>query len=146
MLDETDRRILEILGKDARKPFKSVAGGLGVTDATVHNRVKNMLRKGVIKNFTTDLDFSKLGFDVEFLLEMNVSPQNVGPVSDELAEHDEVYEIITSAGSKNLIAKVRVEDMQKMQKFMNEVVNSIRAIEGVEVNVITGKIKERRGI
>jgi len=51
-LDETDYKILEILRRDARTPFTDVGRDLGISDATVHVRVKKMIDEGIIKRYT----------------------------------------------------------------------------------------------
>ncbi|MHA1338587.1 MAG: Lrp/AsnC family transcriptional regulator [Promethearchaeota archaeon] len=55
-LDEINRKILAILKKNARKPYKDIAEMLGVSESTVRKRVKILVESGVIKRFTIDIN------------------------------------------------------------------------------------------
>ena len=50
-LDQMDLRIIRSLNQNGRKPFKTIAEELDVSDATIRKRVKRMLDDGVIKKY-----------------------------------------------------------------------------------------------
>ena len=55
-LDEIDEKIIEMLQEDSRKPFVEIAKELGVSDPTIHVRVKKTnedLRDLVAKGIRT---------------------------------------------------------------------------------------------
>ena len=47
-IDEIDRKILQIITQNARKPFKDVAEAVGISRAAVHQRVQKMFDNGII--------------------------------------------------------------------------------------------------
>lgn len=47
-IDSLDRKILGILSKNARIPFKDVAAECGVSRAAIHQRVQHLIENGVI--------------------------------------------------------------------------------------------------
>jgi Lrp/AsnC family transcriptional regulator for asnA, asnC and gidA len=49
--DRLDLRILRSLNRDGRKPYKTIAEELDVSDATIRKRVKRMQKEGIIKQF-----------------------------------------------------------------------------------------------
>jgi len=53
---DTDRRILEILRADSRKSFVDIGKQLGLSESAVRRRVKNLIRSGIIKRFTLEVD------------------------------------------------------------------------------------------
>jgi DNA-binding Lrp family transcriptional regulator len=61
MLDEKDLAILKALEEDSRRTTKAISEDLGIPRATVHERIKRMAEKGIIKRFTISLDHSALG-------------------------------------------------------------------------------------
>src|SRR3972149_4143960 len=73
-IDETDLRILNVLRKAARTPFVDIARTAGVSDATVHHRVRSMLDEGVIERFSAIVNHEKLGYALTAFLEINVRP------------------------------------------------------------------------
>ena len=60
-LDKIDREILIRLQKNARKSFAEIAREIGVSEATVHIRVKRLRKNGVIRGFYTILAPEKIG-------------------------------------------------------------------------------------
>jgi len=62
MLDQTDRKLLEALSKNARAPLSDLARQLGVPRTTLAQRLERLVESGVIKRFTVSLDRGKLGY------------------------------------------------------------------------------------
>ena len=61
MLDDTDRRIIEVLERDARTSLRGIAEEVGVSLGTVSNRVKKLEENRVIKEYRVILDSEKVG-------------------------------------------------------------------------------------
>ena len=51
-IDEINLKILDILNKDSSTPFVDIAKRIGVSDGTVHIRVRRMIAAGLINKFT----------------------------------------------------------------------------------------------
>ena len=51
-IDDINLKIIDILNKDSSTPFVDVAKRIGVSDATVHMRVRRMIAAGIINKFT----------------------------------------------------------------------------------------------
>ncbi len=62
-LDDLDFGILEALAINGRAKFKEVAKALGVDERKVSRRVDRLAKLGVIKRFTVEIDWSKLGLN-----------------------------------------------------------------------------------
>ena len=120
-LDEKDLRILEILKKDSRTHFTAIGKDLGVTDATIYFRVKNMVEAGIIKKFTIIVDDKKLNSKLNGFLLMNVIPGHMEEVTKALMENkyvNEVYEIYTP---NDLMAKITADDLEKLRDCVQEI-------------------------
>jgi len=48
-IDTLDLKIIQVLNRDARRSYRAIAEEIGVSDATVRNRVNKMLKEGIIK-------------------------------------------------------------------------------------------------
>jgi len=62
-INDMDIKILQILAPNARLPITEIANKLHTTSIVVKNRIKKLIKLGVIQGFRTKLDFSKLGMD-----------------------------------------------------------------------------------
>ncbi|PSP20122.1 AsnC family transcriptional regulator [Halobacteriales archaeon QH_10_67_13] len=61
-LDETDRRILHALMEDARHTSATeLADELGVSDATIHNRIDRLESEGIIRGYRAMINFERAG-------------------------------------------------------------------------------------
>ena len=72
-LDPLDRNILSVLLEDSRYSFRQIAERVKVSPATVLNRIKELEKNGIIKQYSALLDYEKLGFDVEVIIEVRIA-------------------------------------------------------------------------
>ncbi|MCK4327433.1 MAG: Lrp/AsnC family transcriptional regulator [Candidatus Diapherotrites archaeon] len=145
-LDETDRKIIRLLQEDSRESFKAIAKKLKMSDATIHNRVKNLLKEGIIRKFTLSLDAAKAGYPVLFSISLEVEPQKLKEAAEKLAVLDEVYSVWIATGTNNLQARARAEDLQKLQRMSNEVITSLPGVRKVEISLATGVLKDEKEV
>lgn len=61
-LDLKDRKILYQLDINARQSFSQIGKKVGLSKEVVNYRVRNLMRKGIIKNFFSIIDVAKLGY------------------------------------------------------------------------------------
>ena len=56
LLDDINLKIIDVLSKDSSVPFVEIARQIGISDATVHLRVRRLKDDGVINKFTLSVD------------------------------------------------------------------------------------------
>jgi len=117
-LDEIDHKILETLRADARTPFTKIGRALGISDATVHVRVKKMIDERIIKSYTIKVDETVLGKNVHGFVLLNVKLGSLEDVAKRLVENEKVSAIYEIHGANDLIAKVEVGDLNEMRDLM----------------------------
>ena len=120
-LDETDYKILEILRRDARTPFTEVGRDLGISDATVHVRVKRMTDEGIIKRYTVVVEEEALGRKVRGFALINVNPGSLKEVANQLVGHDRVSTVYEIHGPNDLLVKVEEGGLDEMRDLMLKV-------------------------
>jgi Lrp/AsnC family transcriptional regulator for asnA, asnC and gidA len=70
--DQIDREILEILSRDGRTKFTTIAKQIKRTEGTVRNRIKRLREKGVIQGFRVITDPSNLGYEKEAIIKFQM--------------------------------------------------------------------------
>lgn len=120
-LDEVDRGIIEHLMENARTTFVDIGKALGVSDATVYNRVKHLMEMGVIKRFTIEVDDAAMGPFAHGFILVNVKPGSVKEVSKQLAEIERVSEVHEVHGSEDLIVKVGAKNLGRLRSVILKV-------------------------
>ncbi|HIL50486.1 MAG TPA: winged helix-turn-helix transcriptional regulator, partial [Candidatus Poseidoniales archaeon] len=73
VLDETDRRIIEVLERDARTSLRKIAGEVGVALGTVSNRVRKMEEKGIITGYRVMLDSDRVGWGLTVVIGLRIN-------------------------------------------------------------------------
>jgi Lrp/AsnC family transcriptional regulator for asnA, asnC and gidA len=117
-LDEIDHKILETLRRDARTPFTEIGRDLGISDATVHVRVKKLMDEGIIKKYTIEVDEEILGRNVHGFVLINVKPGSLEEVANQLVENKKVRAIYEIHGPNDLIVKISAGDLDEMRNLM----------------------------
>jgi DNA-binding Lrp family transcriptional regulator len=67
MLDDHDFQILEELRKDASVQQKLLASKVGLSEPTLSKKIKKLKSDGVIKKYTIDINYAKVGFNFSSL-------------------------------------------------------------------------------
>jgi len=120
-LDEVDREIIERLRENAHTTFVDIGKALGVSDATVRNRVKRLMEMGVIKRFTIEVDEAAMGPFAHGFILVNVKPGTVKDVSKQLVEIKRVSEVFEVHGSEDLIVKVGAKNLKRLRSVILKV-------------------------
>ncbi len=84
-LDDTDRRILELLLEDGRRPYREIADVVDLSPPAVSDRVDRLREIGLIRRFTVDLDRSLLQEGVSVLVTVHA---RAGTADDAVAALD----------------------------------------------------------
>ncbi len=117
-LDEVDRKILEILRRDARTPFTEIGRTLGISDATVHVRVKKMMDDGVLKRYTIVVNEEARDRKVYGFVLLNVKPGSLEELAKKLVENERVSSVYEIHGPNDLIVKIEADGLDEMRNLM----------------------------
>ncbi|MEM2092343.1 MAG: Lrp/AsnC family transcriptional regulator [Candidatus Bathyarchaeia archaeon] len=140
-IDEIDREILRMLQEDARVSFRKISERLNLSEATVFVRVKKLIKKGVIKGFTTIVSPEALGKRITAFVLINTDPKKLQSVLETISRMDDVYEVYDVTGSYYAIVKVRAEDQNRLAKIIDEI-GMIDGVIRTETALVLRSIKE----
>ncbi len=124
-LDGVDKSIIEALQKNGREPFRRIAAGIGVSEATVRARYARLCADNILQ-VTAVTNPLGLGFDGQAMVGIRTtgSPE---PVADEIAKWDEADYVVITAGQFDLLVEIVCDD----RRTLLDVTNRIRALDGV---------------
>ena len=139
-IDRLDLRIIRSLSGDARKPYKTIARELDVSDATVRKRIKKMVEEGIIKQFNLLLDYHKLGRIIKAFIGLMINPQYLKGIVEHLEENPDIQVLYRTTGNVDLFVEVIFKDMEELNAFL-ETELTVDGITGTEVTVVIGPYK-----
>ncbi len=127
--DSLDKKILEIITRNARIPFKDVAAECGVSRAAIHQRVQRLVDIGVIVGSGYHVNPATLGYNtctyVGITLERGSMYKRV------VAEFEKIPEIVEchfTTGPYTMLIKLYARDNAHLMELLN---NRLQEIEGV---------------
>ena len=128
-LDDTDRKILVELQRDAGRSLDEIAQAVGSSKTPVWNRIKKMREAGVLKQQTVLLDAEALGFEATFFVLIRTSEHEADWQQKFLAAlraRPEVQEAHRLAGDIDYILKVRVKNARAYNTFYQALISEVR--------------------
>jgi len=121
-----DKRIIEHLQADGRRPFTQIAHELGVSEAAVRARTNRLIERGILQVVGV-ADPGKLGFQ-QALIGIRCQPGRLVAVAEALALLPEVDYVVVTTGRYDILIETVSEDNEALLRFLTD---RLQAIEGV---------------
>lgn len=128
-IDKLDKKILAILSKNARIPFKDVAAECGVSRAAIHQRVQHLIETNVITGSGFDVNPLSLGYRTCTYVGINLEKGSMyKDVVKRLVAIPEIVECHFTTGSYTILIKCYAKDNEQLMDLLN---NKLQTIPGV---------------
>lgn len=132
-IDDLDRKILQIITKNARIPFKDVAEVCGVSRAAVHQRVQKMYDNGVIIGSGYTVNAQMLGY--QLCVYVGITLERASMYNQVLLELEKIPEIVESQytlGPYSLLVKLYARDSKHLMDLLNSKIQEIDGVANTE--------------
>jgi len=126
-LTEIDRRLIALLRTDGRAAVTTLARQLGVTRATVNNRLDRLIESGIVLGFTVRVRDDHGDDDVRAISLIEVEGRTTNDVIKALRGLPEIQALHTTNGGWDLVAEIRAESLGDFDRVLGQ----IRSVEGV---------------
>ncbi len=131
-LDDTDRKILELLQRDARMTNAAVAAEVGLTAPSVFERVRKLEQRGVIRRYTIDVDPAAVGRTMTAFIRFTAATdEKYGPGVEAVSCDPDVLELYNVAGEDCFIIKTRVSDPGELHILLNRIRSRLTVLRSV---------------
>ncbi len=132
-LDEIDYKILDIISKNARLPFKDVATECGISRAAVHQRVNRMVEMDVIIGSGYYIDPKKVDYHTCTFIGIFLDKGGLyETVTEKLKSIPEVVECHYTTGQYAIFVKVYARDNEHLKAILNESIQKISGVSSTE--------------
>ena len=126
-LDTNDQRLLSMLRTNARASVADLAKRLGVSRATVVNRMRRLERAAVILGYTVRLSDDVDRPPVRALMSIRADSASEASVIASLRGNPQVSGVHHTTGRWDLIAEIETDSLASF----NKIVGAIRQFDGV---------------
>ncbi len=131
MLDETDRRIIEVLERDARTSLRKIAREVGVALGTVSNRVREMEEKGIITGYRVMLDSDRVGWGLTVVIGLRIDKGLLIEIQEKIAKDPRVYGVYDVTGDFDSMVVARARD----RRDLDDLSKNLLSMDGVARSV-----------
>jgi len=143
-LSANDARILDILQRDARRPYAELGAEVGMSGPSAHERVKKLEARGVIRGYAAVVDPSAVGLGILAFSWITQAPGTAATdLTDEFAAIAEIEECHHIAGEADYLLKVRARDTRDLERVLR-LIQATRHVFTTETDVVFSSGFERR--
>ncbi len=142
-LDNLDKKIINLLLLNSTLSYREISAHVKSSAATVMNRVKRLQREGVIKAYTLSIDYEKVGYDIEALIEVRISKGKLFRVEKEIANHKNVFAVYDLTGDFDAVILARFKNRRELDTFIKKI-QTYEFIERTNTRIILNTIKEKQ--
>jgi Lrp/AsnC family transcriptional regulator, leucine-responsive regulatory protein len=143
MMDQKDRALLVLLQQDATQAYTALGEAVGLSAGAVHERVRKLRERGVIRRTTVDVDPVAAGRGVlAFILVRADAWMGSSAVREALAAEPAIEEAHVIAGAAALLVKARTTSTAELQAVLRQIYE-IPGVTSTEAIVVLETFFER---
>lgn len=132
-LDETDRKIIEILQEDGRISMKDLGKLIGLTSPAVSERIKRLENCGIISGYKAIINPDALGRNIKAFIHISLpGSQSYAEFLENAKNDPRIVECHHITGDDCSLLKVLVSDMRELEN----VIDSIKKIGSTKTSLI----------
>lgn len=124
-MEEIDRQIVSLLLRDGRMSYTDLGKATGLSTSAVHQRVRRLEERGVIRGYTAVVDHEALGLPLTAFISIKpIDPSQPDDSPERLSKIREIESCYSVAGDENYILKVRVERPAALEELLARIRSS----------------------
>ena len=122
MLEELDARIVAVLAADGRCSYTDLAERVGLSVSAVHQRVRRLEKRGVIRGYSAQIDTEQIGLPLTAFVSLTpIDPAAPDDYPQRLAGISEIEACHSVAGVESYIVKVRVASPAALEALLAQI-------------------------
>ncbi|HEV7275292.1 MAG TPA: Lrp/AsnC family transcriptional regulator [Devosiaceae bacterium] len=148
-IDGIDRRLLRVLQQDSRRSVQQLGEVVGLSASACHRRLKALEEAGLVRGYQAVLDAERLGFSMQFFIEVGLASQSE-PALDAfeaaVKEIPEVLECHLMAGQSDYILRVICRDHEDFERLHRRLLARLPGVARIHSNMSIRTVKARGGL
>jgi len=138
-LDEIDHELLRLLSSNARMTNADLAAAAGIAQSTCITRVRSLISRGVITNFSANINPATIGLASQVLISVTLRAGARSHLADfmkEMRSLPEVIQVFFLGGSEDFIVHLAVRDNDHVREFVLENLSSNATVASTRTNMV----------
>jgi Lrp/AsnC family leucine-responsive transcriptional regulator len=118
-VEELDRKIVALLARDGRMSFTDLGKATGLSTSAVHQRVKRLEQRGVLRGYVALVDYETLGLPLTAMIAIRpIDPSQPDDSPERLRDVPEIESCYSVAGDSSYILTVRVASPVALEELL----------------------------
>lgn len=132
-IDDLDRKIIQIITKNARIPFKDIATECNLSRAAIHQRVQRLIDSGVITGSGYIVNPKMLGFQMCTYIGITLERGSLyKEVAAQLEQIPEIIECHYTLGPYTMLIKLYAKNDEHLMELLNGKIQEIKGVVSTE--------------
>ena len=140
--DDLNKKILNILLEDSKLSYRNIAKKAGISGVTALKRIKELKKAHIIKNYTIELDYEKMGYDINVIIMMKIERGIISQIDKKISGDPNVYAIYDVTGQFDCIIMARFKNRKDLDLFIKKIL-TYDFVERTETILTLNIIKEK---
>ena len=118
-MEDIDRTVVRLLTADGRMSFTDLAKATGLSTSAVHQRVRRLEQRGVIKGYSANVDFAVVGLPLTAFVSIRpIDASQPDDSPERLADIAAIEACYSVAGDQSYLLKVRVAAPTDLEELL----------------------------
>ena len=135
-LDGIDKKILQMLMENSRRPILEIAKNIGISGAAIHQRLRKLEKNNLIIGSSIKVNTKILGYTTMAFIGIFLDrATNNKTVVNQLKEIKEILECHYTTGDWSILAKLICKDNEDLMEILTKKIQTISGVARTETYI-----------
>ncbi|WP_164207014.1 Lrp/AsnC family transcriptional regulator [[Micrococcus luteus] ATCC 49442] len=135
-VDAIDLQLLRALAQDSRASLKSLSQTVGLSSPSVSERISRLTSTGIIRKFSVDIDWSRLGYTLSSYITISVkSGYDRDLVFGQLLKLPSIESVSIVTGGRDFLVRMRTAGFDDLRKVLAQELWTLEGVDNTETQM-----------
>lgn len=147
-MDAIDKKLLLAVQKDCRRSIADLAGEIGLSPSAAHRRMGLLEKSGVIEGYHARLNGPKLGYQIEFYVEVSLDSQSEKVLAEfekAALARPQILECYLMTGNADYLLKVAAENTREYERIYRRTIAALPHVSRIQSSLVMKAVKRWNG-
>lgn len=140
-LDRVDKEILSALRANCRGSYRKLAKRVGISPASLIERMKKLEKNSFVKGYVASLDFLKLGYEFMGLVQISIEPGYLLEAQEKISRLRGVYSVYDVTGEYDSVAFVIAKSRNEFSALIKKILSAPH-VKRTNTNIVLNVVKD----
>ncbi len=147
-MDAIDKKLLLAVQKDCRRSLADLAREIGLSPSAAHRRMGLLEKAGVIEGYHARLNGPKLGYQIEFYVEVSLDSQSekvLAAFEKAALARPQILECYLMTGNADYLLKVAAENTREYERIYRRTIAALPHVSRIQSSLVMKAVKRWNG-